>query len=306
MGEDDPWRVLTRHVEAAVFPRHPYGRPIIGYPDTLRALSPDAMRDYYRRFYHPANATLVVCGDVDPERALRAVRKRFERVPAGPRRAEADPYRPPLESPAAAVRLQLGWDDPGRRLCMAWPTAAVGSDDDYALDLVVTLLAEGRLSRLYRRLVLEEGLATTVSASNDTRVEGGILWLLAECAQGVEPARLEAAVDEELARLAREKVGAAERERALAILRASEAYDEETVTDVAEELGEYAVDHDWREAFDGVRRHERIDAGALRETCARLLAPERRVLGWSLPLEETRRAAPPRARKRKAARRRAR
>jgi zinc protease len=305
MGEDDPWRVVARHVEAGVFPRHPYGRPIIGYPDTLRALTPEAMRDYYGRFYHPSNATLVVCGDIDAERALRAVRKRFERLPAGPAYERVDCFRAPLEPPGGALRVQLAWDDPGRRLCMAWPTAKVGSDDDYALDLAVTLLAGGRLSRLHRRLVLEEGLATSISASNDTRVEGGLLWLMAECAQDVEPAALEAAIDEELARLARERVGTSERERTLALLASSEAYDAETVSDVAEELGEYAVDYDWHMTYDGGKRHERVSAAALRETVARLIVPERRVVCWSLPKAE----APPAtrvARARKSARAKAR
>src|SRR5262249_12032012 len=83
MGEDDPWRVLSRRVDEVLFPHHPYGRPIIGYRETLEALRPADMRDYYRRFYHPGNATLVVCGDFEPRRALAAVRARFERIPSG-------------------------------------------------------------------------------------------------------------------------------------------------------------------------------------------------------------------------------
>ena len=91
---------------------------------------------------------------------------------------------------------------------MAWPTVPVGSEDDYTLDVIHGLLAGGRTSRLYRELVLRQGVATSVSASNDTRVDTGVLWLTAECAQGVQPTDLEAAVDAQLQRLSTELVPA--------------------------------------------------------------------------------------------------
>ncbi len=289
MGEDDPWRVLMRHVEAHLFPRHPYGRPIIGYPESLKRLRPEDMRDFYDRFYHPGNATLVVAGDVSRPDALRAVRARFEEFAPGPAYAEADCYRPSLETPAGELRFSMNWDDEGRRLVLGWPTTRVGNDEDYALDLALVVLASGRMSRLQSRLVHEKGLATSVSASNDSRVEGGAFWLYAECAQGVEPAALERAVDQELERLARERVGRAELERSVEIIRSTEAFDGETISDLSEELGEWAVDCDWRMAFDGGARHARVGAEELRSTVQRYLDRARRVVGWCLPRERERR-----------------
>ena len=283
MGEDDPWRVLSRHVEGALFPRHPYGRPIIGYPDTLTGMTPDDMQGYYRRFYHPGNATLVISGDVKPTQALKAVRAHFEAIPAGPSFEEADGFRATLEEPAGPVRLQTRWDDQARRLIMAWRTTPVGTAEDYALDLALAVLASGRMSRLQRRLVYDGSLASSISASNDTRIESGAFWLFAECAQGVKPEELEHSIDAELDRMAREKVSAAELKRAKAVMKASDAFDGETVSDLAEELGEWAVDADWRMAFDGGERHDRVTAEELRRTVAEFLVPDRRVLGWCLP-----------------------
>ena len=305
MGEDDPWRVLARHVESALFPRHPYGRPIIGYADTLEALSPAEMSDYYERFYHPANATLVIAGDVSRAKALREVRARFGKLPAGSAYAAADPPRPPLEEPPGERRVETRWDDEASRLLMAWPTVAVGTDEDYALDLALIVLASGRLSRLQRRLVFDAGLASSISASNDTRVEGGAFWLFAECSQGVDPAELERVIDEELARLAAKKVSAAELRRAKAVMRSSDAFEGETVSDLAEELGEWAVDYDWRMAFDGSARHDAVTAEDVRQATARLLVPRRRVVGWSLPRTSEQVVAKPAARKRRAAGKRA-
>ncbi|MEM7310115.1 MAG: pitrilysin family protein [Planctomycetota bacterium] len=301
MGEDDPWRVLMRHVEAVVFPRHPYGRPIIGFEDTLRAMTVEDMRDYHRRFYHPGNATLVICGDVKPQAALRAVRKHFGAIPVGEPYESSDCFRSSVASPPGETRIQTRWDDAGKRLCIAWQTVPITTDDDYVLDVIFALLASGRASRLQRRLVLEEGLATSLSASNDTRVEGGAFWLFAECAQGVEPATLEAVLDEELERLRTTRVRAAELKRAKAVLRSSEAYEGETVSDLAEELGEWAVDADWRLVLDQVERTDRVTADDVRDTARRLLGRDRRVVGWSLPAAEE--PKPKRAKKAKARKR---
>jgi predicted Zn-dependent peptidase len=228
-----------------------------------------------------------VSGDIRPHAALGAIRKRFARLPAGRPLSETDCYRRTLEEPAGEKRVVATWDDPGRRLVVVFPAARVGTADDDALDVLATVLAGGQLSRLHRRLVVEEGLATSISANNDSRVESGAFWLFAECAQEADPAQLEAALHAELARLVREPVPRAELERAHALLVAGEAFEGETATDLAEALGEWAVDDDWRRAFDGCERHLALAAPALRAVAGRLLRPERRVVGWCVPKAAT-------------------
>jgi zinc protease len=307
MGDDDPWRSLSQEVQSALFPRHPYRRPVIGYSDTLRAMTPADMRDYYRRFYQPSNAILVLAGDFESESALEVVKRHFGSIenpalpelPAGAQPPRIDSYRAPQLEPKGEQRLTIGWDDSGSRLCIAWPTVVVGADDDFALDLVSTLLTGGRMSRLYRRLVLERGLATSVATHNDTRIDTGAFWLHAECAQGVEPAVLEAAIDHEIELLARESVPAAELARAKRMLAAGEAHESETVSDLAEDLGEFAADASWRMALETIARIERVSARGVRDCTARLLGKHRRVVGWSLPRAKV---TPPRARAKKATR----
>jgi zinc protease len=293
MGDDDPWRTLSETVAALLIERHPYRRPIIGHADALERLSVDAMRDYYKRFYHPGNATLVLAGDIEPANALALVHKHFGSIPRGVPYAEADTFRPAPVPSQGERRVQVGWDDRGKRVCMAWPGAPVGHADDATLDVISTVLTGGRLSRLYRRLVHEEGLATSISTSNDARVESGIFWLFAECAQGTEPAALEAAIDEELARLADEPVPSREIKRVIAMLEASEAYDQETASDLAEEIGEYAVDARWQLAFEGIERIKAVTWRDVRDCARRLFKRELRVVGWSLPKDGVALAKPP-------------
>ncbi len=283
MGLDEPWRRLTDLVQGTLFLRHPYRRPVIGHADALKRMSVADMRDYHRRFYHPGNATLVICGDIDPADALAKARAHFEAIPAGVPYAEADPFRPAEEPASGERRVQVKWDDEGKRLCMAWPTAKVGSDDDAALDVISTLLTGGRLSRLHRRLVVETELASSVSSHNDARVEGGVFWIFAECSQGADPARLEAEIDRELATLVEEKVPSRELARVRSLLEAAEAYDHETTSDVAEQVGEAAVDAHWKLAFESLGNALAVDAARLRDCARRMLGRERRVVGWCLP-----------------------
>jgi zinc protease len=281
MGSDDPWRRLTQGVSEALFSRHAYRRPVIGYEDVLQGMTVEAMRDYYERFYHPGNAVVVICGDVNPRSALKAVRERFGALSAGPAKEECAAAL--IKEPSGEQRVTTHWDDSSRRLVMAWPTVTVGTDEDYALDLVTSILTHGRLSRLQARLVHDQKLAISISASNDARVESGIFWLYAECADGVNPRELEAAIDDEIARLASERLPQSELRRAKRILESSDAHESETVSDVAEVLGEFAIDKDWRLAIEGSARNEAVTAVAVKEATAKFLLPHRRVIGWSLP-----------------------
>ena len=285
MGLDDPWRNLSQRVSDVLFGRHPYARPVIGYRDTLDPMTADEMRVYYERFYRPSNATLVIAGDVDPEDAFRSVEERFGSIEA-PQDAASTAHASPAPDLTGEVRIRTTWDDNSSRLIMAWPGAKFGSDGDFILDVVVTVLTGGKLSRMYRRLVVDEGLATSVSANNDARAEAGGFWVYAEAVNGVEPETLESAIDEEIARMRDEPVSAAELTRAKKLLSASEAFDSETITDVAETLGEYATDLVWRDALSASERREAVTAEAVQEMCRELLEPSRRVVAWSLPAAE--------------------
>ncbi|MEL6905380.1 MAG: pitrilysin family protein [Planctomycetota bacterium] len=285
MGEDDPWRSLSRRVGEVLYGNHPYARPVIGYRDTLVPMTVEAMRAHYDRFYRPGNATLVIAGDVEPDAAVAAAERHFGGIADPDGGAGAVNVRPAPDL-AGVVRVETTWDDNASRLILAWPGATFGSDDDFALDVAVTVLTSGKLSRLFRRFVIDEGLATSVSANNDARKEAGGFWLYAEAVAGVDTAALEDGLFAEIERLRTEAVTDAELARAKKLLAAGQAYESETITEVAETLGEYATDLDWRDALSANERREAVTAEALRDVCARLLDPTRRVVAWSRPRGE--------------------
>ena len=282
MGEDDPWRSLSRKAGEVLYGQHPYARPVIGYRATLEPLTIEAMRAHYDRFYRPGNATLVIAGDVDPADAVAKAEQHFGSI-EDPALSDAPGNVRPSPALGGVVRIDTTWDDNASRLILAWPGAKFGSDEDFALDVAVTVLTSGKLSRLFRRFVIDEGLASSLSANNDARKEAGGFWLYAEAAIGADTEVLEVGLLGEIERMRTELVSDEEIVRAKKLLSAGEAFESETITEVAETIGEYATDLAWRDALAVGERREAVTAESLREVCARLFDPAARVVAWSRP-----------------------
>jgi zinc protease len=184
---------------AALFaPDHPYHWTTIGDIADLEAVKLDEVRAFFRRYYHPANASLALAGDIDPDRALALVDRYFGEIEPGER---VDPIHVDA-SLASDVRIQFEDRVELPRLYLAWITTAMFAEGDADLDLATDLLANGKTSRLYRRLVFDERLATDVSASQNSREMMGYAQITATAAPGHTLAELERVIFEEIARLA--------------------------------------------------------------------------------------------------------
>ncbi|GGC45671.1 peptidase M16 [Siccirubricoccus deserti] len=208
--------------EAALWgPQHWRGRPIIGWQDEIRAITRDDMMEFYQRRYAPANAVLVVTGDVREDALRRLADDLYGRVPARP-----TPPRDRAPPPAAAVEPRLIRQDPAvreatfLRATMA-PSLTYGdAQQAWALEVLAHLLGSGQGSRLHKALV-ETGLATSASASYDSEALGATSFgISATPRPGVAPERLEAAVEAEVARLLRDGPEEAERARSASQLTA--------------------------------------------------------------------------------------
>ncbi len=202
--------------EAALYGRqHWRGRPIIGWEEEIRALTREDLHTFYERRYAPANAVLVVTGDVREAELRRLVEEFYAPIPARPAlpRDRAAP-------PEAAVEPRLTRRDPTvreatfLRAYMAPSLTWGDADAAWALELLAHLLGSGPGSRMYRALV-ETGLATSASASYDSEAMGVASFTLSATARpGTTPEALEAAVDAVLAKLLQEGPAEAERTRA--------------------------------------------------------------------------------------------
>src|SRR5262245_15262136 len=197
--ENRPYGLAPMALLGALFPAdHPYHWTTIGEIADLNAVQLEEVQAFFRRYYHPANASLAIAGDIDPEATLALVRGYFEEIPRGP-----------LPQPVVAqatleggARLLLEDRVELPRLYLAWLTPPMFAAGDADLDLASDLLANGKTSRLYRRLVFEERIATDVSAAQNSREIGGFLQITATAAPGHPLAQIEAIIAEEIEKLA--------------------------------------------------------------------------------------------------------
>jgi zinc protease len=199
--ENRPYGLAPMALLAALFPpEHPYHWATIGEIADLRTVQLDEVHAFFRRYYHPANASIALAGDIDPDEALALVDQYFGDIDPGDR---VDPIRLSAALPRD-VRIQFEDRVELPRLYLAWLTPAMFAEGDADLDLATDLLANGKTSRLYRRLVFDERLATDVSASQNSREMAGYAQITATAAPGHTLGELEGAILDEIARLAAE------------------------------------------------------------------------------------------------------
>ncbi len=194
--ENKPYGLAQFAIMSSIFPpAHPYHWPTIGEPADLEAATLDDVTKFFRRYYHPGNASLVVAGDVIAEKVFREVEELFGDIPAGDR---VDPVAPP-PAPSSARRLTMEDRVELPRLYLAWPSPALFTKGDAELDLVSDLLANGRTSRLYSRLIHERRIAVELAAGQTSRELGGTFQIIASAAPGHTLDELEAVIHEEIA-----------------------------------------------------------------------------------------------------------
>ncbi len=224
--ENRPYGMAGMALSAAMFaPDHPYHWPTIGAPDDLRAATLQDVHAFFQTFYHPANASLALAGDVETGQAFDLAEQFFGDLPPGPVpgpvRAEAT-----LAASASLVledRVELP------RLYLAWHSPAMFADGDAALDVAADVLAHGKTSRLYKQLVYERRVATDVSAYQQSREINGMFQMVCTAAAGVSLAELEAAIRAAVSRIATGGPTPDEMARALAQTEAQFLYRLQTI-----------------------------------------------------------------------------
>jgi zinc protease len=199
--ENRPYGLAPMALLAALFPpHHPYHWTTIGDVADLQAAKLDEVRAFFRRYYHPANASIALAGDIDPEQALALVDRYFGEIDPG------EPVDPIHVDASMTGDSRIHFEDRVElpRLYLAWHTPAMFAEGDADLDLATDLLANGKTSRLYRRLVFDERLATDVSASQNSREMMGYAQITATAAPSHTLAEIEPVILEEIARLSAE------------------------------------------------------------------------------------------------------
>jgi zinc protease len=213
--ENRPYGLAGMAIVSALYPAdHPYHWLTIGGADDIRAAHIDDVRAFFQRFYHPANASLALAGDIDPEMGFLLADEYFSEIPAGDKPARVSVTAP--SPPGADMKLVLEDRVELPRLYMAWHSPGLFAQGDAELDLVAEVLSSGKTSRLYRALVYEQRIATEVAASQNSRELGSFFQIVATAAPGRTLAEVERAISRELSAFLDKGPTGAELERCLA------------------------------------------------------------------------------------------
>jgi zinc protease len=196
--ENEPYGEVEEIEQHDTYPAgHPYSWSTIGSMEDLNAASLPDVKEWFKTYYGPSNAVLVVAGDIDPATVHQKVEKYFGEIPPGP----------PLERPRVSIAKMSGahrasMQDrvPLARIDKIWNMPEFGDVDSDYLDLVSDVLGAGKTARLYKRLVYDDQIATQVGAFVNPREIGGQFIITATARPGVDLSKLEKAIDEEVAR----------------------------------------------------------------------------------------------------------
>jgi len=235
--ENQPYGLLFETAYDALYPAaHPYHWTTIGSMADLSAASLDDVKGFFRNYYTPNNAVLTVAGDVNPADVRRWVTQYFGWIPRGPTVTRPNVPIPPIPATRYITkedRVTLP------QLSMTWRGVRRFAADEAALDVLASILTDGKSSRLYKRLVFDQQVAANVSAFDDANLLSGDFWVIVRAKPGVGLDSMETAVNEEIAKLAATPPSTEEVQRVVNGIETGFVSGLETVANKADKLNDY-------------------------------------------------------------------
>ncbi|HWM87801.1 MAG TPA: pitrilysin family protein [Kofleriaceae bacterium] len=256
------------------FTVHPYGWPTIGWMEDIRSMGLADVQRFYRTYYAPNNATIVVVGDADEAQLLDLVERHY---------GEAAPAELPVEKRVVEPdqqgerRRRFAKPTPAARLLRGYRAVSQDHPDWAALSFVASLLSTGPSSRLYRRLVVEREMALAVDCDVGPQRDPGLFRMSVQLTRDHEPEAAEAEVDAVLADLADRRVDDGEIEKVRSAVETDYWGELESIDGRAEALGHYQTTlGDFRRLFDLAERLARVTADDVQRAVRTYLVAERR------------------------------
>ena len=280
--EDDPEGFLGEELSAIAFVAHPYRSPIVGWMEDLRGLTVEELRAFYRTYYVPNNALVAAAGDFKAPELLEKIRRAFGPIP---RAADPPPLTVAEPRQNGERRVTVKKEAQLPLVFIGYPVPNFRSPDAPALELLSTILSEGRSSRLYRRLVYEQQIA--LNAGGDYSyfsTDPNLFWFFATALPGQTPEALERALMQEVERLKTEPVSATELERAKNQIEASFVFRQDSVYSRASLLARFELLGGWRLRDRFVPAIRAVTAADLQRVARAFFSDERRNVGVLLPI----------------------
>ncbi len=272
---------LDEQVAAAAFIAHPYQIPVIGWPSDIERWSMQDLKDYFRTYYAPNNATLVLVGDVAPDEVFALAARHLEAIPAQQRPPKVRTIEPPQ---AGERRVVVRRPAPVPLLQVSFHAGAANDPNAEAEELLETILTEGESSRLYRRLVDQDRVAVDVGSYLQRGFDPGLLQIYLTVSPEKGAAAAESSLVDELSRVSREGISEGELTKAKNIRLAAYWRSLKTIDGKAEAVGSYEVFRgDYEKLFQAPDRYARVTRREIQAAAQRIFNERNRTVGLLVP-----------------------
>src|SRR2546428_67648 len=275
-GLDSPWGLLLQELEASAYKVHPYRNPIVGWLQDVERATVEQQQAYYRKYYQPNNAILVIAGDFETNEVLTKVERAFGSVPAG-----APPPPMLLKEPPqrGERRLIVRWRSKVPRLAIAYHAPQIAHVDSYALQVLGVVLSEGKASRFYQRLVEREQSVTFVSAEYGEAKDPTLFHFRAEARGTHSIEGIESSIYDELERIVSNNVTPHELERAKHQIEAHFILSRERTLDQALLFGQIETLYGLDYIDSYLQRIGAVTSEDIEDACTRYLHENNRTVG---------------------------
>jgi zinc protease len=282
--EDNPASALGEVANAVAYTVHPYRRPVVGWMEDIQSLARQDLVDFYKLYYAPNNAFIVVTGDFSTSELLPQIKAAYGKIPRG-----AEPPKVSVSEPEqrGERRVTLKKEAELPVIQMYYHAPNLKSPDSFALDLLSVVLAGGRSSRLHHELVYKKRLAHEIDADySAVSVDPAGFSISAQLLPGKDAAELERELDRELEKIKAEPISDKELQKAKNQVEAAFVFAQDSIFGQAMKIGSYEIAGGWRQMesyLDGIRKVNRDD---IRRVAKKYLERDRRTVGVLIPTKE--------------------
>ena len=282
--DNDNFGALMEQMQATAFTAHPYTFPTIGWPSDIENWKLDDLKKFFKTYYAPNNAVLVVAGDVEPAQVFALADKYLASLPKQPEPTPITTVEPEQQGERRIVLERADAQSP--IVAYAFHSGiGAGSKDYPALELLTTILSQGDSSRLHQRLVEREQAAVQAGTYVDAGFDPGLLWVYAMLPPDGDMAKVEALLGDELAKVGRNGVTATELDKARNLKAAAFWRGMATINGKARALGTYEVfNGDYRKLFDAPAAYDAVTAADVQTLAKKILRVQNRTTGLLKPV----------------------
>ena len=282
--DDNPVSALSEATSAVAFTVHPYRRPVVGWMQDILALTRQDLVDFYKLYYAPNNAYIVMVGDFSSQEMLLKIKAAFDKIPRGP-----EPPKVSAEEieQRGERRLVLKKEAELPFVLNFYHAPNLKSSDSFALDLLTVVLAGGKSSRLYHDLVYQKRLVRGIDADySGISIDPAGLSIYAQLLPGIEPATVEREIERGIKKIKSDLISERELQKAKNQVEAAFVFAQDSIFGQAMKIGYYEAVGGWRQMdsyLDGIRKVTRED---IRRVAQQYLLQDRRTVGTLIPIKE--------------------